>query len=144
VRRQPVEQVGDAEVAGRLGDAGGHVAGRFRAGAQREADVLRDRKVGVERVALEHHRDVPVPRRDVLHRHAVVAHLAAGRRLHAGEQPQERGLAAAGRPEQHHELARRHLQVDIGDRRDAIAEHLRQRPSGNGDHTFMVGFDARR
>ena len=83
VARPAVEQVRDLE---RLGDAlhaRALVGLAEAADAQRVGDVLGDGHVRVERVALEHHRDVAVAR---LHaRHVAVAdvHRARGRQLEA-------------------------------------------------------------
>src|SRR5262249_38118657 len=73
--------------------------------AQPERDVLVDREVRVERVALEHHRDVTVAGRDVVDDPRPDAHDALGDLLEAGEHPQRRRLPAAGGADQHHELA---------------------------------------
>jgi hypothetical protein len=48
---------------------------------------------------------------------------AGGRQLKTGDQPQQRGLAAAGRAEEADELALRKIEIDIGDGRD-MAEGL--------------------
>ena len=52
--------------------------------------------------------------------------VAAGRMLEAGDAAQGRGLAAAGRAEQHHDLAGRHGEADVVDRRPADRELLAQ------------------
>ena len=79
---------------------------------QRIADVLADRHVRIERVALEHHRDVAVARlqsRDI----ALADQDAACRRhFEPGEDAQRRRLAAARGPEQRQERAIRHLQIE--------------------------------
>src|SRR6185503_15431382 len=67
--------------------------------------VLANGEVGVERVALEHHRDVAVLGVEVVHHPAGDRDLAAGDVLEAGEHAQQRRLAAARRSDQHHELA---------------------------------------
>ncbi len=75
------------------------------ADAQRVADVLGDRHVRVERVALEDHRDVAVAG---LHAGDVAIadeDLARRRQLEAGEDAQRRRLAAARGPEQDEEGA---------------------------------------
>ena len=70
--------------------------------------------------------------RDVL---AVEQDAALVRRLEAGEQAQQRGLAAAGRAEQREELALEDVErqaVDRGDAAEALADGLEphQRPRG--------------
>ena len=73
--------------------------------AERERDVLAHRHVRVERVGLEHHGDAPLGRRHVGDVDAVDEDLPCGDHLEAGDHAQQRGLAAAGRPEQGAELA---------------------------------------
>ena len=82
-----------------------------------EADVLGDGHVRVQRVALEHHGDVAVPRRQ--HRDVAVAdeHVAVVDRLESGEHSQRRRLPAAGGTDQHEELAVGDLEVERVDRR---------------------------
>ena len=90
-----------------------HAAHALRLGdpahAQREGDVLGDVHMRPQRIGLEHHADVAFLRRQ---RPAGTAddgvaelHDAAVGHLESGHQPQQRGLAAAGRPEQREELA---------------------------------------
>jgi hypothetical protein len=80
--------------------------------AQAEGDVLEHRHVRIERVVLEHHRDVAPVRR------LVVDDLPADRDgafvdvLQPGDGPQQRALAAARLAHQHGELAVGDLQVD--------------------------------
>ena len=69
-----------------------------------------------QRVGLEHHRGAALDRRqadDVL---AADQDLAGGRILVAGDHAQDRGLAAAGRPEQAAIGAVGNLQIDAVDR----------------------------
>ena len=83
--------------------------------AQAEQDVLRDGQMREQRVALEHHRDVALGRRqprDV----AVGDHDAAAvGRLESGDQAQRGRLAAARWAEQHVERARRERERDAVD-----------------------------
>jgi hypothetical protein len=72
---------------------------------QPEGDVLHHRHVRKQRVALEHHAGVAVPGRQKGHILAADARRAAARLDEAGDHAQGGGLAAAGRPEQHDELA---------------------------------------
>jgi hypothetical protein len=77
---------------------------------QAEPHVLQRGHVREQAVALEHHAHVALGRRhrrDVL---AVHGHRAAVRDLEPGQDPQRRGLAAAGRAEQRDKLTRRDLQ----------------------------------
>jgi len=71
---------------------------------QAEGDVVVDLQVGVEGVALEDHGDVAIARRHVVD-HPVPDTNDAGRDvLEAGDHPERRGLAAARRPDEDHEL----------------------------------------
>jgi hypothetical protein len=71
---------------------------------QPEADILPDRQMGEQGVALEHRVDRPLVGRQAGDVRAVQEDLAARRMLEAGEQTQQRGLAAARRPEQREEF----------------------------------------
>ena len=78
-----------------------------------------------ERVALEHRVDVALVRRHLRDVDVVEHDPAARRPLEAGDHPQGRRLAAAGRADHREELPGGHLQVDAVDRGD-LAELLRQ------------------
>ena len=85
-----------------------------------EADVLGHRHVRKQRVGLEHRVDRPLERRqrrDVL---AVEQDFAIGRIVEAGDQPQKRGLSAAGRAEQREELVLADRDRDIVERLDRV------------------------
>ena len=66
----------------------------------------------IERVGLEHHGDVAVLRRDVVDQPLADADLAAGDLLQPGDHAQQGRLAAAGRADQHDELAVGDLEID--------------------------------
>ncbi len=68
-------------------------------------DVVGDRHVRVEGVRLEHHRDVAVARGQRVDHPVADGQRAAGDVLQAGDHAQRRALAAAGRPDEHEELA---------------------------------------
>ena len=118
------EQVADLEQVGDVLHGGGALRARDAAQLERVVDVLPDGHVRVERVALEDHRDVAVAR--LQPRHVAVAEedLARVRQLQAGEDPQRRRLAAAGRPEHHQEHSVGDEQVEVVQRGD-VAEALR-------------------
>ncbi len=85
--------------------------------AQAEGDVVADGEMGEEREVLEHEADAPLLRRheavrprDLL---AVDEHAPGGGALDARGDPEQRGLAAAGRPEQAEDLARRNVEADM-------------------------------
>src|SRR3990170_806443 len=78
----------------------------------------------VEGVRLEYHGDVPVLRRDVIHQAVVYIDVALGQGLQASEEADDRGLPAAGWPDEDKELLIGYLQCQIVDG-DHIAEALR-------------------
>ena len=71
--------------------------------AKRKADIRGHRQIRVERVVLEHHRDVPLLRRVDL--------------LEAREHAQRGRLARTGRPDEHHELAVLDVEIERVDGR---------------------------
>ena len=85
--------------------------------AQPERHVLEHGHVRVERVALEHHRDVALGRRQVRDVAAVDQDLTGGRLLEPGDHAQRRRLAAPARADQHDHLAGRDRQIEVGDHR---------------------------
>ena len=80
---------------------------------QAEGDVLEHRHVPEQRVVLEHEADLALAHVAVGRVLAVEQHAAAVGRLQAGDDAQQRGLAAARRPQQRHQLARGERQADI-------------------------------
>ena len=92
---------------------------------QPELEVLVDGHMRVQRVVLEHHRDVAVLRRSVADIDAPDHDRAARQLLQAGHQPQERRLPAAGGADEHHELPLADLEADVVDRLDLAREDLR-------------------
>ena len=73
--------------------------------AQAVGHVVVDAHVRIERVVLEHHGDVAVGGLHLVDDPAADGDGAAGDRLQAGDHAQQRGLAAARRPQQHRERA---------------------------------------
>jgi hypothetical protein len=82
-----------------------------------ERDVLVHAEVRVERVVLEHHRQVAVAGREVVDDLVADLDLALGDVLQPHDHPQDRRLPAARRADEDHELAVVDLQVDVGHRR---------------------------
>ena len=119
------QHLGDAEGLGHLLNAPVDLVPRRLAQLEREAEILCDRHVGIERVGLEDHRDVPVLRVDP--RDVVLADddLAGRDLLQPGDHPKRRGLAAARRADQHHQFAAVDGEVDGVDG-DGLAELLGQ------------------
>ena len=77
--------------------------------------VLEVRHVRVERVVLEHHRDVALGGFQVVHHAVADAQFAAGDFLQPRDHAQQRRLAAARGAHDHDELAVLHLGVDAVD-----------------------------
>jgi hypothetical protein len=108
------------------------------AAQQRELEVLPDREMRVERVALEDHRDVAVAGRDVVDHPTADRDGAGGDLLEARDHAERGALAAAGRPHEHHERAVGDREVDRVDRlhpagvdlRDLGEQDVRHRAEG--------------
>jgi len=64
---------------------------------------------------LEHHRELPLARRGVGDLASADLDAAGGHFLQPRDHPQQAGLAAARRAEEHDELARRHVERQVGD-----------------------------
>ena len=124
--RPALQQVADAEHSRNLLDPALLLGLRNLAHAQTEGEVVVDRLVWIERVVLEHHRDVAVARRQVVHDSAADPDLTQGDFLKAGDHSQRGRLAAARRSDQHHELALGHLEVQVADRDDVVGVDLRE------------------
>ena len=89
-----------------------------------EGDVLGDAQVRVERIVLEHHRDVPLLRCDVVHDAAADRERARGDVLEAGDHSQRGRLAASRRTDQHEELTVVDAERQVEDGLDAIGVDL--------------------
>ena len=109
----PVEQVLEAEQLGDLADAAIDVGTRRLAHPQPVAEVLAHRHVRVERVVLEHHRDVAIARRELGDVAPADQDRPLGDVLEPGDHAHQGRLAAAGRADQHHELPARDLERDV-------------------------------
>ena len=131
--RLAVEQMGDVEHPRGLIDTFGD-PGRIHAPhAQAERHVVADRFLRIERIVLEHHRDVPVLG---LMRGNVAPgdeHLPRGDRLKARNHAQGGRFAAAGRSKQHNQLALFDIQIDAGDG-DGFAVGFTQSPQADFCH----------
>ncbi len=109
---------------------------RRPADLQAELEVLPHRHVGVQGVALEHHRDVAVLGGQIVHDPVADRDRRAGDLLGNRDHPQNRGLAAALRAHEHHELAFTDLEVEVPDDPGLVEtllypsqRHARQSPS---------------
>ena len=87
--------------------------GRDPAHFQRKGQVPFHRQMREQRVVLEHHTDVALPRRQIVHRAPGDADAAGGRHLEPRQHHQAGGLAGAGRPQQGQELPFAHAQVQL-------------------------------
>ena len=101
-------------------DAAFYFGLRHPAQLQSERDVLLNRHVWPDGVALKDHRHLTPVRRHRAGRRGenLTVHLddAGGRVDEAGDHPQGRGLAATGRPEQRDEFAGLQFEIDAVDR----------------------------
>ena len=97
--------VRQADQLQQLGDARADLVAALAPVDEPVGDVVEDGEVGKQRVRLEHDAVVALDRRqpgDVL---AALHDRAGVLRLEPGDDPQQRGLAAARRPEKRHQLA---------------------------------------
>src|ERR1700733_12217945 len=140
----------------RLGDGcDSLLALKFRHAAHfhAERNVLADRHVWVERVRLEHHRDVAFGWVQVVDNLAADQDLAGADRLEARDRVEQSRLAAAGRPNQHEKAALLERDVDaledfqaaepLAERTDFESGHWLilslRRPSGRARNTVRRG-----
>ena len=80
---------------------------------QPESHVVVDGHMRVEGIGLEHHGHATLRRRNVIHPHIADIDIPAGDFLEPGDHPQQRGLAATGRADEHHEFAIVNGEIDI-------------------------------
>src|SRR5262249_32824320 len=90
-----------------------------------EREVVLDRHVRVERIALEDHRDVALLRRQVVDDLVADAELALRDLLETRDHPQRGRLAAARRSDQHEQLTVRDVHVEVVDGAGAVVVDLR-------------------
>ena len=87
---------------------------------EREAHVLGDGHVRVQRVVLEDHRDVAVLRRNVGDVAVADQDAAVVDLFEAGEHAQRGGLSATGGADEDEEFAVGDVEVELVDRRDGL------------------------
>ena len=80
---------------------------------QAESHVLINRHMGIQRIVLEHHGDIPVLGRNVVHQLAVDIQLAAGDLLQTRYHAQGGGFTAAGGSDQHDKLVILDVEVKV-------------------------------
>ena len=112
--RLAVEQLLDAQDLGRLADQLVDLVLGLLAQLEAERHVVIHGHVRIQRVVLEHHRDVAVLRRDVVDQAVANVELALRDLLKAGDHAQRGGLAAAGRSDQNDELLVGDVQAEVG------------------------------
>ena len=125
LRRLALEEIAEAEHRRDLLHAPPRLSLRRAPDLEAVPHVLTHRHVGVEGVALEHHRDVPVAGCEVGHVDVVDPHRARGHLLEPCHHAQKRRLAAAGGPDEDDELAVRDREAHVVDGDEAVSVHLR-------------------
>ncbi len=116
-----------------LGDLRRDLRALAAAHLETEGDVLRDRQMREDGIALEHGVDRPAERRQPIELLAMQQDRAGILRLETGDEAQHRGLAAAARAEQREELVRTDCNRDAVERADAAGEDLDEVATGDGD-----------
>jgi hypothetical protein len=134
VRRLPLQQTCEIEELGDLLHASPDLRLRRPPHLQAVPEVLAHAHVRVERVALEHHGDVSVPRREVGHVTSADRDLTGRDLLEPGDRPQECRLAAAGRTDERDELAIPDPERDVVDRDHVAGIHLADVPERDLRH----------
>jgi hypothetical protein len=96
-------------------DSTGDFSARHFANFKGVSDVLFDRHVWIERIALENHGHVPVLGRHLVNACVPNKNVTAGGFFEACQHSQGRGFSATGWPEQHQKLSGFNLQVQTID-----------------------------
>ena len=122
--RQLAQHVGHAQRVGCGVDPPVDLRTRHATQLQAEGEILGHGHVRVQRIALEHHRDVAVLRLHVVDAAPADQQVAIGDVLQPGDHPQQRRLAAAGRSHQHHEFAVGDLEAGPVHGHLAVVVHL--------------------
>ena len=91
---------------------------------QRKGNVVENRKMRVKAVILKNHSHIPVLRRHSGHVLSVKENTAHRRRLQPAQQPQQRGLAAAGGPQQNQKFPVPDGKVDVLKHDHALVGHI--------------------
>ena len=126
LRRPPLEEVLEAEQLRHVLYAPPCFLLRRSPDLEPVADVLADIHVRVERVALEHHRDVAAAWRQVGDVSATDRDAALADLLEPRDHPEQRRLAATRGADEDEELAVLDAQVDVLDGDHSAGEDLRQ------------------
>ena len=118
--RLAVEQGGDVQDLRGLADLLVDLGLRELFELERERHVLVNGHVGIKSVVLEYHGDVAVLGGDVVHALAVDEKIARGDLLETGDHAQRRGLAAAGRADEHDKFTVGDIQRELLHRNDTL------------------------
>ena len=118
--RLTVEQGGDVQDLRGLADLLVDLGLRELLELERERHVLVNGHVGIKSVVLEYHGDVAILGRDVVHALAVDEKIARGDLLETGDHAQRRGLAAAGRADEHDKFTVGDIQRELLHRNDTL------------------------
>ena len=140
VGRLAVQVLGQVKDAGGLADLLVDDGLRGLRQLQREAHVLADRHVRVERVALEHHGDVAVLRRLVVHHLPGDAQFAFRDVLKSRDHVEGRRLAAPGRADQDDELTITDFQADVVHRERPVRIALADVVQDDVGHDLLLSF----
>ncbi len=141
-----VEELSDAEQSRGPLDLLAVLALRHFLGLEGKGDVLVDRQVGIEGVALEDHRDPPLPRRQLVDHSAADEDLARRRRFESRDHAEQGRFPGAGRSEEDEKFALLGREADVVDRPElARLEDLGQIPGLDDRHqqslrTRLIGF----
>src|SRR5918996_753735 len=119
-----VQELLQTEDGGRLADPAVDLTFRELPQLQPEAHVVVHRHVRVEGVVLEHHGDIPLLGRNRVDHAVADPDRTLADVLQPGHHPERRGLSAARRPHEHHELAVLDVEVEVGDGLGAIPVDL--------------------
>ncbi len=104
-----------ADAAGRVAHPAIDREDADAAGAQWKRDVVEDGQMRIQRVVLEDHRDVAVGGLEPIHPAFADPDRARIERFEPREQPEQRRLAAAGRPERHQAFTGLDVEIDAVD-----------------------------
>jgi hypothetical protein len=132
--RLALQELLEAEDPGRVLNATVDLVLRHLLEPQPEGDVVVDRQVRVERVALEDHGDVAIARGNVVDDALADSHDSLRHFLEAGDHAQGGRLAAAGRADEHHELPVGNAEVEVRDGSRAVGVDLGDLVEANAGH----------
>ncbi len=129
--RLALGELGHVHQRQHLGDARADALTRPLLRLEAVGDVLRHRHVREQRVILEHDAGPAPARRQMVDGLVIEQHAALALPDEAGNDAQQRGLAAAGRTQQRDELPARNIEIDVahGDElAEAMADVLKAQP----------------